>query len=74
MERRWSVGGIVLGLNANQMLQNMDYYIRKIVRGSKKKVDYSINIPADIVRELGFRDCKVTIKAKNKTLTITKVD
>ncbi len=52
----------------------MDYYVRKIVRGSKHREEYSINIPITIVRELGFRDCKVTIKTKNKTLTITKVD
>lgn len=60
-------------LNANQILQNMDYYVRKIIRGSKERGNYSVNIPISIVRELEFHDCKVTIKVKGRELRISKV-
>ncbi len=51
----------------------MDYYTRKIVRRNKQKCEYTVNIPADIVRELEFHDCKVTIKVKGRELRISKV-
>jgi len=51
----------------------MDYYTRKIMRKSKQKEEYAINIPISIVRELEFYDCKVTIKVKGRTMMVTKV-
>lgn len=51
----------------------MFVYSRKVVRGSKKRFDYSINIPAEVVRKLELQDSYVQIKLEKDTIIMKKI-
>jgi len=49
-------------------------FIRKVTRGSKKRFDYSVNLPREIVEKLNLIDSTVKLTVKNGTIIITKIE
>lgn len=49
-------------------------HIRKVTRGSKKKFDYSINLPKEVVETMGLLGATVQLVNNDKELIITKID
>lgn len=48
-------------------------FVRKVVRGSKKKFDYSLNYPRKVVEILDLIDATVELVIKDDKLIITKI-
>ncbi len=49
-------------------------FIRKVTRGSKKRFDYSVNLPREIVEKMNLIDSTVKLIVKNGTIIITKIE
>jgi len=48
-------------------------YIRKVTKSHTNGNDYSVNIPREIARILGFNKSHVKIKFDGESITLTKV-
>ena len=49
-------------------------YIRNVINESNHRFAHSINIPADIVRELELKGKSVKIQVNDNMISITKID
>lgn len=47
--------------------------VRKVVRGSKKKFDYSLNFPREVIERLDLIGATIKLTIKNNKLIITKI-
>ena len=54
------------------MMNDMGF-VRKVVRGSIKKFDYSLNYPREVVEILDLIGATVELIIKDNTLIITKI-
>jgi len=54
------------------MMDDMGF-VRKVVRGSKKKFDYSLNYPKKVVEILDLIDATVELVIEDNKLIITKI-
>ena len=48
-------------------------FVRKIVRGSIKKFDYSLNFPREVIERLDLIGATIKLTIKNNKLIITKI-
>lgn len=64
---------VILCLKLNGFLEGVKHYIRKVINESNKRFAHSINIPANVVRELNLKGESVRIKVNGNIISITKI-
>ena len=51
----------------------MKRYLRRVVKRSNRHFQYSLNIPANMIRKLELSECIVELKIKDNSIVIKKV-
>ena len=52
----------------------MEVYIRKVIKGSKNKNSYTVNLPLEIVEKYQLQNSNVIITDNGENITISKND